>query len=85
MAGKSLNFGIKLLRETEDPDLKKSIYGLIASVSTIMKQEIANDLSEITDYMITSIQSSEGIIVCKPNCEIYMRKDKLIVFMLFCF
>lgn len=76
---------MKLLRETEDPDLKKSIYGLIASVSTIMKKEIADDLSEITDYMIISIQSSEGIIVCKTNCEIYMRKDKLIVFMLFCF
>ncbi|KOX69401.1 Importin-4 [Melipona quadrifasciata] len=62
LAGKSLNFGMKLLRETEDPDLKKSIYGLIASVSTIMKKEIADDLSEITEYMITSIQSSEGII-----------------------
>ncbi|XP_043514170.1 importin-4-like isoform X1 [Frieseomelitta varia] len=62
LAGKSLNFGMKLLRETEDPDLKKSVYGLIASLSTIMKKEIADDLSEITDYIITSIQSSDGIV-----------------------
>ncbi|KAK1123971.1 hypothetical protein K0M31_006999 [Melipona bicolor] len=71
LAGKSLNFGMKLLRETEDPDLKKSIYGLIASVSTIMKKEIADDLSEITEYMITSIQSSEGIIPQLKQDEIY--------------
>lgn len=63
---------MKLLRETEDPDLKKSIYRLIASVSTTMKKEMAGALPEIIEYMITSIQSSEGIIVCKTNCEIYI-------------
>lgn len=62
LAGRSLNFGIKLLKETEDPDLKKSIYGLFASISTIMKKEMAGALPEIIEYMITSIQSSEGIV-----------------------
>ncbi|XP_003484719.1 importin-4 [Bombus impatiens] len=62
LAGRSLNFGMKLLKETEDPDLKKSIYGLFASISTIMKKEIASALPEIIEYMITSIQSSEGIV-----------------------
>ncbi|XP_033183456.1 importin-4 [Bombus vancouverensis nearcticus] len=62
LADRSLNFGMKLLKETEDPDLKKSIYGLFASISTIMKKEIAGALPEIIEYMITSIQSSEGIV-----------------------
>lgn len=62
LAGRSLNFGMKLLKETEDPDLKKSIYGLFASISTIMKKEMAGALPEIIEYMITSIQSSEGIV-----------------------
>ncbi|XP_012138134.1 importin-4 isoform X2 [Megachile rotundata] len=62
LAGRSLNFGMELLKETEDPDLKKSIYGLFASISTIMKKDMAAALPEIIDYMITSIQSSEGIV-----------------------
>ncbi|XP_076248556.1 importin-4 [Calliopsis andreniformis] len=62
LAGRSLNFGLKLLKETEDPDLRKSVYGLLASVSTIMKKEMASALPEIIEYMITSLQSSEGIV-----------------------
>ncbi|XP_076749367.1 importin-4 [Xylocopa sonorina] len=62
LASRSLNFGMKLLKETEDPDLKKSIYGLFASISTIMKKEMAGALPEIVEYLITSIQSSEGIV-----------------------
>ncbi|XP_071878378.1 importin-4 [Bombus fervidus] len=62
LTGRSLNFGMKLLKETEDPDLKKSIYGLFASISTIMKEEMAGALPEIIEHLITSIQSSEGIV-----------------------
>ncbi|XP_076170729.1 importin-4 [Ptiloglossa arizonensis] len=59
---RSLNFGMKLLKETQDPDLKKSIYGLFASISTVMKKEMASALPEIVEHMILSIQSSEGIV-----------------------
>ncbi|KOC63425.1 Importin-4 [Habropoda laboriosa] len=62
LAGRSLEFGMKLLKETEDPDLKKSVYGLFASISTVMKKEMAAVLPEIIDNMISSIQSSEGIV-----------------------
>lgn len=54
---------MKLLKETEDPDLRKSIYGLFASISTVMKKEIAMALPQIVEYAINSIQSSEGIVV----------------------
>ena len=62
LADRSLNFGMKLLKQTEDPDLRKSVYGLLASISTIMKKEMATALPQIVEYMITSIQSSEGIV-----------------------
>ena len=65
LADRSLNFGMKLLKQTEDPDLRKSVYGLLASISTIMKKEMATALPQIVEYMITSIQSSEGIVVCE--------------------
>ncbi|XP_017888011.1 importin-4-like [Ceratina calcarata] len=62
LADRSLEFGIKLLKETEDPDLKRSIYGLFASISTIMKSKMADALPEIIEYLLTSVQSSEGIV-----------------------
>ncbi|KAF7381213.1 hypothetical protein HZH68_016088 [Vespula germanica] len=62
LATRSLEFGLKLLKETEDPDLRKSIYGLFASISTVMKKEIAMALPQIVEYAINSIQSSEGIV-----------------------
>lgn len=54
---------MKLLKETEDPDLRKSIYGLFASISTVMKKEMAIALPEIIEYMIMSIRSSDGFVV----------------------
>ncbi|XP_015586290.1 importin-4 [Cephus cinctus] len=62
LAESSLQFGLKLLKETDDPDLKKSIYGLFASISSVMKKSMAVVLPQIIEQMIKSIQSSEGIV-----------------------
>lgn len=62
LAPRCLEFGLKLLKETEDPDLRKSIYGLFASISTVMKKDMAMALPQIFEYAISSIQSSEGIV-----------------------
>ncbi|KAJ8668090.1 hypothetical protein QAD02_009753 [Eretmocerus hayati] len=64
LAMKSLELGMNLLKETEDPDLKKSIYGLLASISMVMKKEMSAVLPSIVEYMITSVQSTEGIVTC---------------------
>lgn len=63
LAAMSLDLGIKLLRNTTDPDLRKSLYGLFAAISTVMKKEMAVTLPEIVDYMIMSIRSADGILV----------------------
>jgi len=63
LAATSLDLGIKLLRNTIDPDLRKSLYGLFAAISTVMKKEMAVTLPEIVEYMIMSIQSADGILV----------------------
>ena len=63
LAMKSLEIGMNLLKKTEDPDLKKSIYGLIASISIVVKNEMSIVLPEVVEHMITSVQSSEGIVV----------------------
>lgn len=62
LAARSLECGMNLLKESNDPDLKKSVYGLSASVSMVMKKEMDFALSPIVDKMINSIKSSEGVI-----------------------
>lgn len=54
---------MKLLKETDDPDLRKSIYGLFASISTVMGKEMTMALPEIIEHMIMSIRNSDGIVV----------------------
>ncbi|XP_011860165.1 PREDICTED: importin-4-like [Vollenhovia emeryi] len=63
LAATSLGLGIKLLRNTIDPDLRKSLYGLFAAISTVMKKEMAVTLPEIVEYMIMSIRSADGIMM----------------------
>jgi hypothetical protein len=63
LAMKSLEIGMSLLKDTDDPDLKKSVYGLLASISVVLKKEMSLVLPIIVEYMITSVQSSEGIVV----------------------
>lgn len=75
LAGRSLNFGMTLLKGTEDPDLRKSVYGLFAAISTVMKKEIAIALPEIIEYMIMSIRSSDGIVVGNSNCEFFKTRE----------
>lgn len=54
---------MNLIEETNDPDIRKVVYGLFASISTVMKKDMAPALPKIVDFMIESIQSTEGIVV----------------------
>lgn len=63
LAAETLQFGLKILSESLDPDVKKSVYSLFAALAIVMKEEISPVLGKIVDYMIGSIQSSEGIAV----------------------
>ncbi|XP_076287223.1 importin-4 [Lasioglossum baleicum] len=62
LAGRCLSFGINHLKETQDPDLRKSTYSLFGAISAIMKKEMASALPEIIGKIILSMQSSEGIV-----------------------
>lgn len=64
MAATSLDFGMKLLKTYPDEtDLRKALYGLFASISSVMKKDMAPVLPEIVEYLLASIRSSEGIVV----------------------
>lgn len=53
------------MAKTDDPDLRKSCYGLFASVSSVMKESMADVLSQILEPMISAVKSGDGIVVSK--------------------
>lgn len=65
LAPQTLQLAMNIIAETDDPDIRKAVYSLCAALSGVMKDEILPVLPKIIEQMITSIQSSEGIVVCK--------------------
>lgn len=63
LANDTLQLALKILDDTDDPDIRKSTYALFAALSIVMKDEISPALPKIVEQMIDTIQSSEGIVV----------------------
>lgn len=63
LAAKTLELGLNILDNTDDPDVKKSVYALFAALAIVMKDEIAPALPKIMEKMIDTIQNSDGIVV----------------------
>jgi hypothetical protein len=49
--------------KSTDPDLRRSVYGMFASLSTILKEDMAGDLQEIVIQMLETLQTDEGVKV----------------------
>uniref|UniRef100_T1IJ37 IPO4/5-like TPR repeats domain-containing protein n=1 Tax=Strigamia maritima TaxID=126957 RepID=T1IJ37_STRMM len=56
-----LQLGLNLIVVATDPDLKRSIYGLFAALSFVLKEDLSGYLSKIIPHMINSLNSSEGV------------------------
>jgi len=63
VANECMEFGVKVLDDCEDPDLRRCTYGLFASVSIVLKFNITPYLPKIVPAMIESIKSEEGVVV----------------------
>lgn len=63
MARESMELGIQLINKTNDPDLRKSAYGLFASVSSVLKQDMVVYLPTIMEVIIKAIKSDSGVAV----------------------
>lgn len=46
----------------DDPDLKKTCYRLFAALASVMQDRLAPELPGVIDSMVTSLQSSEGVV-----------------------
>ncbi|XP_075734719.1 importin-4 isoform X2 [Rhipicephalus microplus] len=62
MASECVELGLHLIDAVDDPDLRKSTYGMFASVSSVLKADMKKYLEPILDHMFTSLQSTEGVV-----------------------
>lgn len=63
IAQESMQLGMILIREIDDPDLRKSAYGLFASVSLVLKQDMASFLPTIMEVILKAVKSDSGTMV----------------------
>ncbi|XP_054274502.1 importin-4-like [Macrosteles quadrilineatus] len=62
MAKESMELGIQLISKTDDPDLRKSVYGLFASVACVLRQDMNVYLPTVMDAIVKSVKSDSGMV-----------------------
>lgn len=62
LAADTMNLGLTLIEDADDPDLRRSCYNLFASMSEVIGIEIGSALPKIVEKMLTSVKSTEGIL-----------------------
>lgn len=62
LAVDTMNLGLTLMEDKDDPDLKRSCYNLFASMASIIKEDIGAALMKIVPFMIDSIKSTDSIV-----------------------
>lgn len=63
----TVELGLNLLNKTDDPELRKSCYGLFAALSTVLKDDMRNILRTVVETMLEALQSEEGIVVSNSS------------------
>jgi len=62
MADDCMQLGMTLLEDTDKPDIRRCTYGLFASLSAILKDDMEKYLSQIVPKMVESLKSTEGVM-----------------------
>uniref|UniRef100_A0A6B2EDB2 Putative karyopherin importin beta 3 n=1 Tax=Phlebotomus kandelakii TaxID=1109342 RepID=A0A6B2EDB2_9DIPT len=62
LSSDAMNFGLALMEDCKEPDLKRACYNLFASVAEVLNQDIASALPQIVTAMIESVKSTEGLV-----------------------
>lgn len=63
LAPNTMNWGISLIGDTKDPDLKRSCYNLFASMALVLGEQIGPALEKIVTAMIESVKSTDSILL----------------------
>ena len=61
-AEKCVNIGLELVKNNDDPDVRKCAYNLFGSVATVVKSEMGHGLLELlVEMMLKTVQNTEGL------------------------
>lgn len=63
LAVDTMNLGLTLIEDKNDPDLKRACYNLFASMALVLNEQIGSALEKIVTSMIDSVKSTDSIIV----------------------
>lgn len=78
LADECMQLGMMLLEDSDDPDVRRCTYGLFASLSTILKNDMEKYLSQIVPKMMESLKSFEGFMSqIKENEPAFLLDDDL--------
>ncbi|XP_064467073.1 importin-4-like [Ornithodoros turicata] len=62
MATECVQLSMRLIDAVDDPDLRRSTYGLLASLSSVLKEDMAPYMERIVEHMFNSLKSTEGVV-----------------------
>nr|XP_039255508.1 importin-4-like isoform X1 [Styela clava] len=63
LAEDCLKLGMNLLEnENNDPDMRRSAYGLFSAIATIVEEKMSPFLNVIVKHMLDSLRSTEGVV-----------------------
>lgn len=63
LAVDTMNLGLNLIEDKNDPDLKRSCYNLFAAMALVLNEQIGSALEKIVSSMIDSVKSTESIVL----------------------
>ncbi|CAI7993545.1 Importin-4 [Geodia barretti] len=69
LAAECVTLGVALL-QGEDPDLRRSVYGMLASVSCVIKEEMCGQLEPVVGRIFQALVSEEGVTVHYASSEV---------------
>lgn len=58
----TMNLGLTLIEDKNDPDLKRACYNLFAAMASILNEQIGSAMERIVSTMIDSVKSTDSIV-----------------------
>ncbi|CAD7003293.1 unnamed protein product [Ceratitis capitata] len=62
LATDTMTFALNLLENAEDPDVRRALYNLIASLAEVVNEEMASVFPKVIERMFDSILSTEEVV-----------------------
>ncbi|XP_053955032.1 importin-4-like [Anastrepha ludens] len=62
LATDTMTFALNLLEKAEDPDVRRALYNLIASLAEVVNEEMASVFPKVIERMFDSILSTEEVV-----------------------